>query len=154
MLLATIAVGCTDDFESTNSDPNKLYNIELRNIFPGTVYRTMNTISDLNYYRMWFYSRQMASRAFNSVWSERGDRYLSSFYVDILRDLESLDVKYTATGDKPNALGVVKTWKAFIFYQLIPRICPALCGQKASHDRFSRRHCASEPHRISFCPRL
>lgn len=43
MLLATIAVGCTDDFESTNSDPNKLYNIELRNIFPGTVYRTMNT---------------------------------------------------------------------------------------------------------------
>ena len=53
MLLATIAVGCTDDFESTNSDPNKLYNIELRNIFPGTVYRTMNTISDLNYYRMW-----------------------------------------------------------------------------------------------------
>ena len=60
MLLATIAVGCTDDFESTNSDPNKLYNIELRNIFPGTVYRTMNTISDLNYYRMWFYSRQMA----------------------------------------------------------------------------------------------
>ena len=35
MLLATIAVGCTDDFESTNSDPNKLYNIELRNIFPA-----------------------------------------------------------------------------------------------------------------------
>ena len=24
MLLATIAVGCTDDFESTNSDYNKL----------------------------------------------------------------------------------------------------------------------------------
>ena len=139
MLLATIAVGCTDDFESTNSDPNKLYNIELRNIFPGTVYRTMNTISDLNYYRMWFYSRQMASRAFNSVWSERGDRYLSSFYVDILRDLESLDVKYTATGDKPNALGVVKTWKAFIFYQLTSLFGPICLSDMGMGDDTSKR---------------
>ena len=81
----------------------------------------------------------MASRAFNSVWSERGDRYLSSFYVDILRDLESLDVKYTATGDKPNALGVVKTWKAFIFYQLTSLFGPICLSDMGMGDDTSKR---------------
>ena len=42
LLLASTAVGCTDGFETTNSDPNKLYEVNLQSIFPGTVYKTMN----------------------------------------------------------------------------------------------------------------
>lgn len=35
LLLASTAVGCTDGFETTNSDPNKLYEVNLQSIFPG-----------------------------------------------------------------------------------------------------------------------
>ena len=36
LLLASTAVGCTDGFETINSDPNKLYEVNLQSIFPGT----------------------------------------------------------------------------------------------------------------------
>ena len=47
LLLASTAVGCTDGFETINSDPNKLYEVNLQSIFPGTVYKTMNGIRQL-----------------------------------------------------------------------------------------------------------
>ena len=47
LLLASTAVGCTDGFETINSDPNKLYEVNLQSIFPGTVYKTMNAIVTL-----------------------------------------------------------------------------------------------------------
>ena len=53
LLLASTAVGCTDGFETINSDQNNLYEVNLQSIFPGTVYKTMNAISELNNNRMW-----------------------------------------------------------------------------------------------------
>lgn len=32
LLLASTALGCTDGFETTNSDPNKLYEVNLQSI--------------------------------------------------------------------------------------------------------------------------
>ena len=34
LLLASTAVGCTDGFETTNSDPNKLYDVAVRHCSP------------------------------------------------------------------------------------------------------------------------
>lgn len=141
VLLAATAVSCTDGFETTNTDPNKLYgnNVELRNIFPGSVLRTMNAISDLNYYRMWYFSRQMASIAFSQPWNERGDNYYNQFYVGILRDLKTLDDKYTAEANKPNALAVVKTWEAFVYYQLTSLYGPIGMSDTGMGDDTTKR---------------
>ena len=59
LLLAATALttACTDSFEEVNSDPNKIYTVTFQSIFPGTVYRTMNVISELNAQRMLSYSR-------------------------------------------------------------------------------------------------
>ena len=81
LLLASTAVGCTDGFETTNSDPNKLYEVNLQSIFPGTVYKTMNAISELNNNRMWSYSRYITNVAFQTPWNERGDGFYRKFYV-------------------------------------------------------------------------
>ena len=94
LLLASTAVGCTDGFETTNSDPNKLYEVNLQSIFPGTVYKTMNAISELNNNRMWSYSRYITNVAFQTPWNERGDGFYRKFYVEILRDLEELAKAY------------------------------------------------------------
>lgn len=118
LLLASTAVGCTDGFETINSDPNKLYEVNLQSIFPGTVYKTMNAISELNNNRMWSYSRYITNVAFQTPWNERGDGFYRKFYVEILRDLEELAKAYD-DGSLPNSLAVVKTWKAFTYYQLL-----------------------------------
>ena len=86
LLLASTAVGCTDGFETINSDPNKLYEVNLQSIFPGTVYKTMNAISELNNNRMWSYSRYITNVAFQTPWNERGDGFYRKFYVEILRE--------------------------------------------------------------------
>ena len=129
LLLASTAVGCTDGFETTNSDPNKLYEVNLQSIFPGTVYKTMNAISELNNNRMWSYSRYITNVAFQTPWNERGDGFYRKFYVEILRDLEELAKAYD-DGSLPNSLAVVKTWKAFTYYQLLSLYGPV----GLSHD--------------------
>ena len=99
LLLASTAVGCTDGFETINSDPNKLYEVNLQSIFPGTVYKTMNAISELNNNRMWSYSRYITNVAFQTPWNERGDGFYRKFYVEILRDLEELAKAYGCCKD-------------------------------------------------------
>ena len=128
LLLASTAVGCTDGFETINSDPNKLYEVNLQSIFPGTVYKTMNAISELNNNRMWSYSRYITNIAFQTPWNERGDGFYRKFYVEILRDLEDLAKAYDS-GSLPNSLAVVKTWKAFTYYQLLSLYGPVGLSQ-------------------------
>lgn len=119
LLLATAATSCVDDFEEINSDPNKLYEITLQSIFPGTVYRTMDKISELNLNRMLSYSRHVTIGYAQGIWNDTRDGNYRTFYVDILRDLNDLDKKYENDANSPNFRGVVKTWKAFVYYQMI-----------------------------------
>ena len=67
---------------------------------------------------MWSYSRYITNVAFQTPWNERGDGFYRKFYVEILRDLEELAKAYD-DGSLPNSLAVVKTWKAFTYYQLL-----------------------------------
>ena len=119
LLVATAATSCIDGFEEINSDPNKMYEVSLPSIFPGTVYRTMNTISALNLNRMLSYSRYVTIGYAQGAWSDTGDGYYRNFYVEILRDLNDLDKRYENDANNRNYKGIVKTWKAFVYYQMI-----------------------------------
>lgn len=122
LLAALLCVGsmisCTDGFESANSDPNKIYDVSLRNIFPGTVKKTMDVMSELNFNRMWYYSRQVTSAWGSNAW-EGTDAIYREFYVDIMRDLKALEKNYRDNEEHPNNDAVVRTWKAFLYYQLL-----------------------------------
>ena len=120
LFVAGSAIGCTDGFEETNSDPNKLYEVNLPQIFPGTVYRTMQTISELNYNRMMSYSRYVTIVAYQGAWSDKGDGNYRKLYVEILRDWNAMEKKYAEDPAKPNSHAIVKTWKAFVYYQMLP----------------------------------
>ncbi|WP_289464333.1 hypothetical protein, partial [Klebsiella pneumoniae] len=65
---ALLLVGCTDGFEDINSDKNKIYTPTYLSIFAGSVYKTMNLFSQLNYQRMWSYSRYVTVQAFQTGW--------------------------------------------------------------------------------------
>lgn len=116
---ATAFTGCIDDFEEINSDPNKMYEVTLQSIFPGTVYRTMNVISELNLNRMMSYSRYVTIGYAQKEWGETGDGLYRQFYVDILRDLSDLEKKYENDANAKNSKATVKTWKAFVYYQML-----------------------------------
>lgn len=119
LFLATATASCIDDFEEINSDPNKMYEVNLQSLFPGTVYRTMNTISELNLNRMMSYSRYVTIGYAQKVWDEKGDSYYRQFYVDILRDLNDLERRYENDANAKNYKGIIKTWKAFVYYQML-----------------------------------
>lgn len=119
LFLATAVAGCIDDFEEINSDPNKMYEVTLQSIFPGTVYRTMNVISELNLNRMLSYSRYVTIGYAQKEWGETGDGLYRQFYVDILRDLNDLERRYENDANAKNYNGIVKTWKAFVYYQML-----------------------------------
>lgn len=91
LLLIISAVSCIDNFEEINSDPNKIYEVTLQSIFPGTVYRTMTVICEMNYNRFMSYSRYVTVTPFQVPWNEKGDGYYRKFYVEILRDLNALE---------------------------------------------------------------
>lgn len=117
-LLPIITASCTDGFETINSDPNKLYEVTLQTIFPGTVYRTMNIISEINYNRLMSYSRYVVIPSSQKEWSDVGDNMYRKFYVDILRDLSDLESHYSGDVNACNLSGIAKTWKAFVYYQM------------------------------------
>lgn len=136
-LTAALMTGCTDGFEEVNSDPNKIYDVKLSNIFPGTVYRTMNVISELNYNRMMSYSRYVTMIPFQNAW-QGSDGVYRQLYVDILRDLKALEAKYAGDPEHVNSYGIVKTWKAFIYYQLLALYGP-VCLTDSYFDDVSKR---------------
>lgn len=118
LLMVGALASCTDGFEEVNSDPNKIYDVKLSNILPGTVYRTMNALSDLNYNRLMSYSRYVTLTPFQNAW-EGSDGLYRQFYVDILRDLKALEKKYANDEEHINSYDIVQTWEAYIYYQLL-----------------------------------
>jgi hypothetical protein len=118
LILLGAVNGCTDDFEEINKDPNKLYSVDFNYIFPGTVYRTMNNLSELNFNYLLTYSRYAVIQAFCGPRQDEGDGFYNRFYVQILRDIEKIDQEYEGKEGFENRLAVVKTWKAYIYYTM------------------------------------
>lgn len=138
LMSMAVLIGCTDGFETINQDPNKIYDVDLQSIFPGSVYRTMNAISELNYNHIWSYGRQVVRTSSQSVWDEKSDNYYNKFYISVLRDIKALETKTNNDPSKPNTNAIAKTWKAFVYYQILSLYGPVGLTQ-VEFDDISKR---------------
>lgn len=108
---------CTDDFDDTNRNPNKLYETKFAFTFPGVVYNSMKTLQETNY-------RYVVSLArYNVHWFQQGDtedfNKLLEFYTKSLKDLKKLENTYTGVEGQTNTLGTVLTWKCYLYYHMV-----------------------------------
>jgi hypothetical protein len=123
ILVSTIMLGsfysCTDGFESKNTDPNKIYTINAQYIFPGTMLKTMNWIGELNFNVLMNQSRYLTVQAFQGPTQDESSTNYKHCYVEIIRDLTSIEEDYTDKPGYENRLGMVKTWKAYVYYMMV-----------------------------------
>lgn len=121
----TFSVGCTDDFGEVNTNPNKVYAVELGDVWPGTVKRSMDFIEKLNFEKLFNFSRSVVVQAFSNANQDTGDSNYNTFYVEIMRDLTVLEKKYSADPEMyANRLGIVKTWKSYMYYIMVSMYGP------------------------------
>lgn len=125
LALAALALGnagCTDDFEEVNTNTNKIYEVELNDVFAGTIQRTANNWAEMNYRRFLNFSRLSIVMFCCNPSQDTGDGYFRKYYVDVLRDLINLERKYDETLDSdsrtiyPKNMAIVKIWKSYVFY--------------------------------------
>lgn len=111
--------GCTDDFEEVNTNPNKVYDVDLNDVFAGTVQRTMNNWAKMNYRRFLNFSRLTVVMFCCTPDQDTGDEYFRTYYVDVIRDLVKLEREYLKTPEAySNRLAIVKIWKSYVFYTM------------------------------------
>jgi len=142
LIIVTILDGCTDNFEKINTNPNKLYSTDFKYVFPGTVYKTLTMFGDLNYNYFLNYSRLVTIQYKTGPGEDTGDTYYSQAYVNILRDLQSVEKEYTGKDGYQNRLAMVKTWEAYVYYIMVSIYGPipmsdALLGAEESRSSFS-----------------
>ena len=105
---------CTDDFAKVNSDPNKLSKVSIQDVFPGTVYKTLNCTAALNYNFAAWYSRYVVVAFFPSELVDmRG--YVSDYYVGVLKDIKTLEIMYVDKPEYNNRYQMLMTWKAYVY---------------------------------------
>lgn len=116
--LLVMNYSCTDDFDDTNRNPNKVYNAELEYVFPGVVYKSMNAYSRMNYRLLTVFSRYIVN------WVEQKDTedmssYFEDFYVKSLKDLRGLETQYVGKEGYENRANMIMTWKAYMYYVMV-----------------------------------
>lgn len=111
-------VSCTDDFEKKNTNPDKIYEVNIQNIFPGTVYKTMNYLSELNYNHYSWMSRYVTLFSSPSDQSNNSGVF-TNLYVNVLRDLKMSEKAFTNKTGFENRLQIVKTWQAYVYSVIV-----------------------------------
>lgn len=149
LLLGTIMAGaagfssCTDDFEEVNTNPNKIYDVELGDVWSGTVKRTADALAEANYNRLLNFSRSAIVQFATNPSQDTGDSYFKKFYVDILRDLVKMERSIDAMSD-PTAfshrLAMIKTWKSYCYYILASMYGPIPMSDAISDGSENKRY--------------
>ncbi|WP_099371945.1 SusD/RagB family nutrient-binding outer membrane lipoprotein [Sphingobacterium sp. 1.A.5] len=110
-------LSCTKNFEKLNTNETKYYEVDLNTVFPGTLYRTMDLIGELNIQgRLLTFSRYGVLQFHASPAQDMGDNYFNKFYIGIIRDLDRLEAEYSDREGFENRLAIVKTWKVYMYY--------------------------------------
>lgn len=109
---------CTDDFEDINTNPNKLYEVDLEHVFPGTVKRTLDVMGEMNFTKWLNFSRYAYLAYATTPSQDEGDGLFKKTYVDLLRDLEVMDDKYKGKNEYRNRRAIILTWKSYVYYML------------------------------------
>lgn len=132
---------CVDDFEEVNTNPNKIYNVELGDVFAGTVYRSMNLWAELNYTEYLNSSRYAVVYYNTNPHQNTDDRLMRTMYVNILNDLVKLERKYSENKDTyANRLAIVKTWKSYCFYVMASSYGPIPMSDAISDGSENKRY--------------
>ncbi|MCD8260993.1 MAG: SusD/RagB family nutrient-binding outer membrane lipoprotein [Bacteroides sp.] len=116
--LAGMNHSCTDDFDNTNKNPNKIYDARPEYIFPGVVYKSMNAQSRMNYRLLTVFSHYINN------WVEQKDTedmsgYFEDLYVRSLKDLRMLEEEYVGKEGFENVGNILMTWKAYMYYYMV-----------------------------------
>jgi hypothetical protein len=114
----TASLSCKKNFEEINTNNNKIYNVDVNDIFSGTVSRTMRLIQDLSFNKLMNFSRYAVVGFATNPSQVMDDNYFNQFYVGILRDLLRMEKEYEGKPDYANRLAMVKTWKSYVFYMM------------------------------------
>ncbi len=140
LLSLSVLGACTDDFEEVNTNPNKVYNVELEHVFAGTVKRTMDIVAELNYKFYLNASRYAVVRYISLPVEELDERQMRTFYVNILTDLVLLERRYEEDKEVyANRLAIVKTWKSYCYYVLVSTYGPVPMSDAISDGQTSKR---------------
>ena len=133
---------CTDDFEEVNTNTNKVYNVELADVWAGTVQRSMNLFAELNYNRFLNFSRTAILQYSTSPGQDTGDGVFRNFYVNILRDMVSLERKYGSEDSEAyaNRLAIIKTWESYCFYMMASMYGPIPMSDAISDGSENKRY--------------
>lgn len=133
-------ISCTDDFDEVNTNPNKVYNVELEHVFAGTVKRTMDIVAELNYKYYLNASRYAVVRFVGIPVEELDERQMRTFYVNVLTDLTLLERKYEQNKEiYANRLAIVKTWKSYCYYVLASTYGPVPMSDAISDGQGNKR---------------
>lgn len=83
--LLGLATSCVDSFDATNQNPNKLYldEIDIQKIFPGTIYKSLDVLSEMNYNYYAYMARYVVSWTSPQSSDNVGDRFYN-FYKKVL----------------------------------------------------------------------
>ena len=116
--LMGMTYSCTDDFEDTNKNPNKIYEAHPDFVFPGVVYKSMNNQAKLNFQ----FTTVLANYVVN--WVEQKDTedmstYFEGFYVKSLNDLAKLERGYVGKEGYENTGNIIEVWKSYIYYTMV-----------------------------------
>lgn len=116
LLFFTGVTSCEDRFEEANTNPNKIYNVRLQDVFPGTIYKSLDCMAELNYnYFMWF-SRYSFLTFRGPSDKDNTSGAFTKMYVDILKNLQIGIDKEKNIPEAINRVQIAQIWKAYVYY--------------------------------------
>ena len=88
LLLFTGITSCEDRFEEANTNHNKIYTVRLQDVFPGTIYKSIDCMAEMNYnYFMWF-SRYSFLTFRGPSDKDNTSGSFNKMYIDVLKNLQ------------------------------------------------------------------
>ena len=116
LLLFTGITSCEDRFEEANTNHNKIYTVRLQDVFPGTIYKSIDCMAEMNYnYFMWF-SRYSFLTFRGPSDKDNTSGSFNKMYIDVLKNLQ---IGIDREKDIPEAVNIVQIaqiWKAYLYY--------------------------------------
>ena len=124
-----LAVSCTDDFESMNTDPNRFDNPRPSSLFNGAIRETYSHIGGAVNNEIYLsYSGYIGARGglfgVYSLSENFINRYYQSFYTDIIVTLRTFINKNEGAPQYSNIIQIAKVWEAYVYSVLVSTFGP------------------------------
>ena len=116
--LVGITYSCTDDFDETNMNPNKIYETQPDYVFPGIAYKSIYAVERMNYQLTSVLSRYIVNWVEQKD-TENMDYIFEDFYVKSLNDLAKLERSLEGNEGLRNQYHIMKVWKSYLYYIMV-----------------------------------